>query len=58
MVLQTAMVVLSAVLDTGTIWSLSETVNGLMAIPNLIALVFLSPELERLTVEYKLKCGH
>ena len=51
--LQTATVVLSAVLETGTIWSLAETVNGLMAIPNLIALVSLSPELGRLTSEYK-----
>ena len=50
---QTGTVVLSAVLETGTIWSLSETVNGLMAIPNLIALVALSPELSRLTCEYK-----
>ena len=51
--LQTAVVVLSAVLETGTIWSLAETVNGLMAIPNLIALVILSPELRCLTLEYK-----
>ena len=52
-ILQTVTVVLSAVLDTGVIWSLAETVNGLMAIPNLIALVILSPELRRLTLEYK-----
>ena len=50
---QTAAVILGAVLDTGVIWSLAETVNGLMAIPNLITLVMLSPELSRLTKEYK-----
>ena len=49
---QCGMVVLSAVLETGIIWSLAETLNGLMAIPNLIALVGLSGELRRLTKEY------
>lgn len=51
--LQAVTVVLGAVLNTGTVWLLSETVNGLMAIPNLIALAALSPELTRLTKEYK-----
>ena len=51
--LQAVTVVLGAVLKTGTVWLLSETVNGLMAIPNLIALAALSPELARLTKEYK-----
>ena len=46
---QTAMVVLSAALKTGIIWTLAELVNGLMAIPNLIALVILSPKLRELT---------
>ena len=55
--LQTAMVVLSAVLETGIIWSLAELVNGLMAIPNLIALVILSPRLRELTDRYKMHCG-
>ena len=54
---QAGMVVLGAVLRTGTIWAMAETVNGLMAIPNLIALAALSPELTRLTKEYELKCG-
>ena len=53
--LQAVTVVVSAVLQTGTVWLMSETVNGLMAIPNLIALAFLSPELKRLTHEYKSK---
>ncbi len=51
--LQAITVVLGAVLKTQTVWLLSETVNGLMAIPNLIALTVLSPELARLTKEYK-----
>ena len=51
--LQSVMVVLAAVMQTGILWSLAETVNGLMAIPNLIVLAALSPELKRLTLEYK-----
>ncbi len=51
--LQAVTVVLGAVLRTSTVWLLSETVNGLMAVPNLIALAVLSPELIRLTKEYK-----
>jgi len=50
---QAVMVVIGAILGTGTVWMLSEIVNGLMAIPNLIALAILSPELSRLTREYK-----
>ncbi len=46
--LQVATVVLGAVLNTQTVWLLSEMVNGLMAIPNLMILAKLSPELIRL----------
>ena len=52
-VLQTATVILGALLNTGTVWLLSETVNGLMAIPNLIALALLSPQLRMLMPKYK-----
>lgn len=52
-VIQAVAVVLGAVLQTGTVWLLSETVNGLMAIPSLVALAALSPEVIRLTKEYK-----
>ncbi len=45
-------VVLGAVISTGTVWSMSEAANGLMAIPNLIILSYLSPELVRLVKEY------
>ncbi len=51
--LQAVTVVVGALLRTQTVWMLSETVNGLMAIPNLIALAWLSPELARLTKAYK-----
>ena len=50
-------VLASALLETAVIWSVAETVNGLMAIPNLIVLAALSPELRRLTVDYKNTCG-
>ncbi len=53
--LQTVTVVIGAVLNTQIVWLLAETVNGLMAIPNLIALAYLSPELRRLTIEYTQK---
>lgn len=54
--LQSVTVVLGAVLGTGTVWLLSETVNGLMAIPNLIAMAVLCPELARITRDYQKKC--
>lgn len=53
--LQIVTIIISAMLKTETVWMLSETVNGLMAIPNLLALTMLSPELIRLTKEYKKK---
>lgn len=49
--LQAAGVLLGAVLDTGTVWAMSELMNGLMAFPNLLALMRLTPELVRLTKE-------
>ncbi len=51
-VFQGISVVMGAVLSTGTVWMLSETANGLMAIPNLIILICLCPELVRLVSEY------
>lgn len=55
--LQGIFVMLGAVLNTGTVWLLSETVNGLMSIPNLITLAALSPQLIALTKEYIMKPG-
>ena len=55
--LQAGSVILGAVLSTGTVWSLSEIANGLMAIPNLIILIYFTPELVQLTAHYKNKTG-
>ena len=51
--MQAITVMISATLNTGIIWLLAETVNGLMSIPNLIALFWLAPDVCRLTREYK-----
>ena len=48
-VFQMGAAILGAVLETGVIWLLAETVNGLMAIPNLLALTFLSKEIREIT---------
>lgn len=53
--LQTGTVIVAAVLETQLVWMLAEIVNALMAIPNLVALLALSPELARLTKAYKRK---
>ena len=53
--LQGAAVIIGALLKTGTVWLLSEIVNGLMAIPNIIALACLTPELCQLTKQYHRK---
>lgn len=53
--LQAITVIFGAVLSTGTVWLLAEIINGLMAIPNLIALAVLSPELSRLIIDYRKK---
>ena len=56
-ILQSVAVVFGAVMRTDAVWNAAETINGLMAIPNLIALAVLSPELHRLTIDYKQKTG-
>ena len=53
--IQGGAVILGAVLKTGTVWLLAEIVNALMAIPNLIALAYLSPELCRLIKQLRTK---
>lgn len=52
-VIQILVVLLGAVLRPQTVWRTAEILNGFMAFPNLIALLSLSPELVRLTKEYK-----
>ncbi|MEG1799817.1 MAG: alanine:cation symporter family protein, partial [Synergistaceae bacterium] len=41
------------------LWDLSDTLNGLMAVPNLIGLLLLSKELRRLVKDFdsKIKSG-
>lgn len=53
--IQIATVVLSSVLQAQTVWLAAEVINGLMAIPNLIALLKTKPELMRLLRTYKRK---
>lgn len=57
-VLQVLTVILGAVLKTGIVWTMAELVNGLMAIPNLIALAVLSPQLMILTKKYMKQSGN
>lgn len=45
-------IVIGAVGGLTLLWDLADTLNGLMAIPNLIALVFLSPKVFELTKEF------
>jgi len=48
-----AMVVFASVAGTsGAIWGVADTLNGLMALPNLIALVLLSGTVFRLSRDY------
>ena len=53
-VLQGSGVLLGLFLGTGTVWTLAEMVNGLMAIPNLIAVLLLSSEVRRLTGQWQM----
>ena len=48
-----AVALLGAVSDLGILWDLSDTFNGLMSIPNLIALFLLSGTLVKLIKEYQ-----
>jgi len=45
-------VVAGAVADLKLVWDISDTLNGLMSIPNLIALLLLSPVVIKLTREH------
>lgn len=45
-------IVVGAVIESDLVWDLSDTFNGLMAIPNIIALILLSPKVIRITREY------
>ncbi|MGN0359877.1 MAG: alanine/glycine:cation symporter family protein [Hominisplanchenecus sp.] len=55
MVVYSLVAILGATVDLGLLWSIAETFNGLMSIPNLIALFLLSGTVVRLTKEYFMK---
>ena len=48
-ILWVAAIPVGATMDLGFVWKLADTMNGLMAAPNLIALLLLSPLVFRLT---------
>lgn len=52
MVVYSLTAIVGATMDLGLLWDISETFNGLMAIPNLIALFLLSNVVVKLTKEY------
>jgi AGCS family alanine or glycine:cation symporter len=52
-----AVVVFGAVASGGVIWTIAEVLNGLMAIPNLIGLLLLSPVVFRLTRSYDFRAA-
>ena len=52
MVLYALVAIVGATMDLGLLWSIADTFNGLMAIPNLIALFLLSGTVVKLVREY------
>lgn len=52
LVVYSFMGIVGATMDLGLLWSIAETFNGLMAIPNLIALFLLSGTVVKLAKEY------
>ena len=52
MIIYSLIAIAGATADLGLIWGISDTFNGLMAIPNLIALFLLSGTVVRLTTEH------
>lgn len=52
MVLYSLVAILGATVNLGLLWSIAETFNGLMSIPNLIALFLLSGTVVKLVKEY------
>ena len=52
MVVYALVAIVGATMDLGMLWSIAETFNGLMAIPNLIALFLLSGTVVKLVKDY------
>lgn len=55
MIIYSLMALVGATVDLGLLWSIAETFNGLMAIPNLIALFLLSGTVVKLVKEHQRK---
>ena len=55
MVVYSLVAILGATMDLGLLWDIAETFNGLMAIPNLIALFLLAPTVVKLVKEFAQK---
>ena len=51
--MQAVVAVVSAVMQTETLWLFAEIINGLMAIPNLVVLAKLTPEVASLINDFK-----
>ena len=51
MVVYSLVAILGATVELGLLWSIAETFNGLMAIPNLIAVFLLSGTVEKMVKE-------
>ena len=52
MIVYSLVAIIGATVDLGLLWSIAETFNGLMSIPNLIAVFLLSGTVVKLTKEY------
>ena len=57
MLVYSLVAIVGATMDLGLLWSIAETFNGLMAIPNLIAVFLLSGVVVKLVKEYFTKEG-
>ena len=55
MVAYSLVAILGATMDLGLLWGIADTFNGLMAIPNLIALFLLAPTVVKLVKEFAQK---
>ena len=52
MLVYSLVAIVGATMDLGLMWSIAETFNGLMAIPNLLAVFLLSGVVVKLVKEY------
>ncbi len=52
LVIYALVAILGATMDLGLVWSIADTFNGMMAIPNLIALLLLSGTVVKMVKEY------